>query len=225
MELRQVPRLVWQLVVFELRLYWSLLRWLARRPSHGGPHAEPVTYARLVTPVMWLWIFGSAMELPLVHVLVPWESLRLALLVTGVWGLLWMVGLLASLWVHPHLLEPSRLRVRSGASTDIAVPWSEVAEVTTSHRDLDSSVWTLQPVQTERGTVLQVGVSGQVNVHLTFDEPVPLTTHTLKAGRRTAEYVGLSFFVDEPRDVVARVREHLGPRSRRPRGGRPPHAA
>ena len=225
MEPRQVPRLVWHVVVLELRLYWSLLRWLARRPSHGGAHDEPLTYARLVTPVMWLWIFGSAMELPLVHVLVPWESVRLGLLVIGVWGLLWMVGMLASLWVHPHLLEPARLRVRHGASTDIPVPWSKVAEVTTSHRDLDSSVWTLQPLLTERGTVLQVAVSGQVNVHLTFDEPVPLTTHSLKAGRRTAEYVGLSFFVDEPRDVVARIREHLGPRSPRPRGGRPPHRA
>lgn len=206
---RQVPRLVWRLVVFELRLYWSLLRWVARRPSRGGTDAEPTTYARSVTPVMWLWIFASAMEVPLIHVLVPWESVRLPLLGVGVWGLLWMVGLLASLWVYPHLSEPNGLRVRYGASTDISVPWSRIAAVTTERRDLDSSVRTLQPVETERGTVLRVAVSGQVNVHLTFDEPVTLETHSLTAGRRTAEYVGLSLFADEPRELVDLVRRNL----------------
>lgn len=201
---RTIPRLAWKLVVFELRLYWSLLRWVARRPSHGGPDAERVTYARLVTPVMWLWIFASAMEIPLIHVLVPWDGVRLGLLVVGVWGLLWMVGLLASLWVYPHLVEPARLRIRYGASTDVPVPWSSITKVTTEHRDLASSVWTLQPLETERGTVLQVATSGQVNVHLTFDEPVVLRTH-----KGEAAYVGLSFFADDARAMAEKVRAHL----------------
>lgn len=222
LELRRLPGLLWRLVVLELRLYWSLLRWLARRPSHGGPEDETVTYARLVTPVMWLWIFASAMEVPLIHVLVPWDSIRFPLLVIGVWGLLWMVGLLSSLWVHPHLVGPSHLRVRHGAATDLPVAWADVASVTSEHRDLDSTVWTLQPVETDRGTVLQVAVSGQVNVHLTFHEPVVLRTHKLTAGWVEAEYVGLSLFADDPRDAVERVRAHLGvTRPGRPMPGQP----
>ena len=47
----------------------------------------------------------------------------------------------------------------------VTLPWDAVASVTHQHRDLDSSVWTLQPRTTEHGTDLQVGVSGQVNVH------------------------------------------------------------
>lgn len=192
-------------VVFELRLYRSLLRWLARRPDHGGPSDEPVGYARTVTPVMWLWILASAAELPLVHVLVPWDGVRIALLVVGVWGLVWMVGLLASLYVYPHLLGPDRLRVRYGASHDIALPWDAVATVATKHQDLDSTVWTLQPEETDQGTHLRVGVSGRVNVHLRLHRPTTVST-----AKGDLEIVRLSFFADDPREVVARARTRLG---------------
>lgn len=192
-------------VVFELRLYRSLLRWLARRPDLGGPSDEPVGYARTVTPVMWLWILASAAELPLVHLLVPWHGVRIALLVVGVWGLVWMVGLLASLYVYPHLLGRDRLRVRYGASHDIELPWDAVASVSTKHQDLDSTVWTLQPDETEEGTHLRVGVSGQVNVHARLHRPTTVST-----AKGDLEIVQLSFFADDPREVVARARTRLG---------------
>lgn len=72
-------------LVFEPNIYVSLLRWLLRRPSIPEG-SEPVGYAQLATPMTALWIFGSALELPLVHVLVPWHGLRLALLLIGIWG-------------------------------------------------------------------------------------------------------------------------------------------
>lgn len=164
----------------------------------------PFTYARTVTPVMWLWIFASAAELPLVHLLVPWEWLRISLLVVGVWGLVWMVGLLASLYVHPHLLGAGRLRVRYGASHTVEVPWAAVASVTYKDEDLESTVWTLQPRESDRGTDLQVGVSGRVNVHAALREPTEVAT--AKGPMRIVE---LSFFADEPRPLVARARTHL----------------
>lgn len=191
-------------VVFELRLYRSLFRWPARRPDLGGPGDVPFTYARTVTPVMWLWIFASAAELPLVHLLVPWEWLRISLLVVGVWGLVWMVGLLASLYVHPHLLGADRLRVRYGASHTVEVPWAAVASITYKDEDLESTVWTLQPRETDRGTDLQVGVSGRVNVHATLHDPTEVAT--AKGPMRIVE---LSFFADEPRPLVAQARTHL----------------
>jgi hypothetical protein len=86
-----------------VRLYVALARWVARRPDVPAG-AVPHGYDRTVTPVMWLWIFASAAELPLVHVLIPWEAVRITALVLGAWSLVWMVGLLASLKVYPHLL-------------------------------------------------------------------------------------------------------------------------
>jgi len=196
-------------LVFELNIYKSLLRWLLRRPSIPADF-EPVGYAQLATPMMALWIFGSALELPLVHVLVPWHGLRISLLVIGVWGLLWMLGALAGLRSYPHLLGHDTLRIRNGATHDIAVPWEAIAHVATQDRSLPSSMWVLQQQQTEQGTHLNVAVSGRVNVHLTFRHQLRLST---KKGDMLV--TGISLWVDEPREVAPRIRRHAESRASR----------
>lgn len=217
------PGGLWRLarrgVLFELRLYRSLALWIMRRPDVRYDDAQPVTYARTVTPVMWLWIFASAVEVPLVHILIPWDTVRIVVLVLSIWGLVWMVGLLASLTVYPHLLTPTAIRVRYGAGTDVEIPWAEVTAVSHERRDLESTIRTLQPRETDRGTNLQVAVSGQVNVHLTLREPTVVGTP-----KGDLEIVTLSFFADEPRPLVAAVREQIGSgakTTRRVPGSRP----
>lgn len=201
---RGLYRLARHAVVFEYHLYRSLVRWVARRPDHGGPEDVPFTYAKAITPVMWLWIFASAAEIPLAHVLLPWESARTVLLLLGIWGVLWMVGLLASLYVHPHLLGPRELRVRSGALHSISVPWEHVASITYQRRDVTASIRTLQPREVEGGVDLQVEVSGQVNVAVRLHEPTVVTT-----AKGEMEIVELSFFADDPRPLVAQARKLL----------------
>jgi hypothetical protein len=215
---RRLPTLVLHALRYELGLYRSLGRWLVRRPDHGEPGDVPVGYARTSTPVIWLWIFGSACEIPLVHVLVPWHGVRIALLAVGVWGLVWMVGLLASLWVHPHLLTPTGLRVRNGAGHDVRVPWTAVTGVTTRRRDLPSSMWALQPADTPEGTVLQVAVSGQVNVHLALRGPTEVVT-----AKGPMTVTAVSFFADDAREAAGLVREALSGTGSAPR--RPPSAS
>jgi hypothetical protein len=198
--LRRVFRMAEHALVFELNIYKSLLRWLLRRPSIPAGF-EPVGYAHLATPVMALWIFGSALELPLVHVLVPWHAVRIALLVIGVWGLLWMLGALAGLRSYPHLLGCDTLHIRSGAMHEIAIPLKAIARVTTGDRSLPSSVWVLQPQETENGTHLNVAVSGRVNVHLALCEPLEVRT---RKGHMLL--TGVSLWADEPRPVAALLR-------------------
>jgi hypothetical protein len=181
-------------------------RCLTRRRDVKGHDVEAFGYAKAVTPVMWLWIFASAVEVPLVHILIPWDTVRIVALVLSVWGLVWMVGLLASLNVYPHLVSPSTLRVRHGASVDIPLPWAAVETVKAERRDLPSTVWTLQPRKTERGTDLQVAVSGQVNVHAVLREPLTVVTP-----KGPMEITELSFLVDDPRALVTRARYHLAP--------------
>jgi hypothetical protein len=207
--LHRALRMTTHALVFELNIYKSLLRWLLRRPSVPAGF-EPVGYARLVTPVLALWIFGSALELPLVHVLVPWHAARISLLVVGVWGLLWMVGLLAGLRSYPHLLGSETLRMRNGALHDIAVPWAAVDRVTTGDRSLPSSVWVLQPQETENGAHLNVAVSGRVNLHLALREQLAVRTRS-----REMVVTGVSLWVDEPREVAARIRREVESGARR----------
>jgi hypothetical protein len=153
---------------------------------------------------MWLWIFASGAEVVVVHLIVPWDGVRIALLVVGLWGLVWMVGLLASLNVYPHLLGRTMLRVRHGATHRIGLSWDAIASVTHIREDLDSSMWTLQPRDTEHGVDLQVGVSGEVNVHARLRHPTTVST-----AKGPMDIVELSFFADDPRALVAEARAIL----------------
>ena len=124
---RRVLALGWEALLLELALYRSLARWVVRRPDvPAGTTA--IGYAQLAGPMLWLWIFGSATEVVVVEVLLRhWDSpisdaVRFPVLVLGVWGVLWMLGMLASYRVRPHVLTDEVLTIRSGARTRVVVP-------------------------------------------------------------------------------------------------------
>ena len=206
-----MPGFVRRALWLELRLYACLIRWVLRRPE-VAPGQEPIGYAQAVTPVLCLWIFASAAEIPLAHVLLPWHTARMVLLVLEAWGLVWMLGLLASYRVRPHVLDADGLRLRNGAVTDVRVAWADVARVRQERMDLESSVRSVQVRREDGATELQVGVSGQVNVVLELHGPVVVQTP-----KGPLEVTVVRFFVDEPRDVVSRLRESLAGRDARPR--------
>lgn len=199
---RRLLRLLRRAVLFELRLYRALLRWVTFRPDVPRSGAEAFGYSREVTPLLLVWIFASAIEIPFFHVLIPWHTVRVVGLVVSVWGLLWMLGFLAGFKVYPHLLTAAALRVRSGASVDIPIPWEAIDSLTVGRRDLASSSRTLQRRQTDDGVALQVATSGQVNVHAVLRSPRMVATP-----HGSEEIAALSFWADEPRDLVARGRE------------------
>lgn len=200
---RRVPGLLRHAVVFELTMYRNLLRWMFRRPSIG-PGDEPVGYAQLITPVMSLWIFASASEMPLMHILLPWRTAQIVSVVLGVWTLVWMLGALAGLRVHPHLMSESELRVRNGAFVDVRLPWSAIASVTTKEVGFPTTLRSLQPLETDSGTDLRVGVSGRVNIQAQLRAPLVVPT---RKGELAVSQV--SFWVDHPRQVAVRIRERV----------------
>ena len=80
--LRPLPGFLREALLYELSLYRSLVRWLARRPDVPRG-ATPIGYSRLMAPMLWLWIFGSTVEVIVVEVVLrhldqPWaDALRL----------------------------------------------------------------------------------------------------------------------------------------------------
>ena len=62
---------------------------------------QTFAYAKELTPLMCAFVFVSAIELPVVHLLIPWDTVRLVVDIVSIWGLLWMIGLLASIRVFP----------------------------------------------------------------------------------------------------------------------------
>ena len=198
---RRPLALVWEALALELALYRSLARWVVRRPDVPAG-TTPIGYAQLVGPMLWLWIFGSAtevvaIELVLREVEAAWaQAVRLPLLGIGVWGVLWMVGMMASYRVRPHLLADDRLRVRNGARTWVEVP---VSAVLAAHPREHQFPGLVRSVHHEAGTLL-IGVSSRTNLELELTRPTVL--HTSR-GEMTVERVGL--WVDAPRDVARQL--------------------
>jgi len=205
--LRRLPALAHEALLLELALYRSLARWLVRRPDVPAG-ATPIGYAQLAVPMMWLWIFGSATEVVVVEVVLRqleagWaEAIRLPVLGIGIWGVLWMLGMLAAYRVRPHLLTDDRLRIRNGARTWVDVPLAAVATSRIVEHELPGIV---RAVHHADGLLL-VGVSSRTNLELQLTGHLVLST---SKGEVTADRVGL--WVDEPRAAAAlRVRQPPG---------------
>lgn len=204
--LRRLPALLREAFLFELALYRSLARWVARRPDVPSG-ATPIGYSHLITPMLWLWIFGSTVEVVVVEVVLrhldqPWAAaLRMPLLLLGIWGVAWMLGMLASNRVRPHLLTDTELRVRNGARTWLTVP----LEAIESSRPVEHEVpGVIRSLHVENALAL-VGAGSRTNLELVLDGP---TTVSTSRGGVTVDRVGI--WVDEPRAIAAQIKPRLG---------------
>lgn len=194
--------LVRKAVRYELGMWRSLYRWICRRPVASGAGAEAFGYAAVVTPLFIAFIAVSAIEVPILHLLLPWETARLIGDALGAYGLFWMVGLLASIRVHPHVVSDSGLRIRYGFGVDVTIPWDAIATIQNRGRDLPGR--TVQIDRSGSGLILQIGILKQTNVDITLHQP---TTVPLPKGAEPI--TELRFFVDDPSALVARARQIL----------------
>lgn len=189
---------------FEAGVWRSLARWLARRPAvpHGG---TPFGYrGPAAAPI--LAFFGlSALETVILDVIVShlgaWSWLRVLLLVLGIWGAVLMLGMFAGVTVHPHVVAPSGLRVRHGATFDAHIPWDAVAAVREVRGGRSG-----RSVQVD-GDTLHVVVVGQTTVALTLTRPVTVAL----SPERTADITALQLYADDAAALVAAVRTRIEP--------------
>lgn len=191
---------------YEARMWRSAYRWAFRRPV-AGPGATAFGGSKPAVPIMWFFVVLSAVELFAVDLLVRrWPGVRVAALVLGVYGLLWMVGLLASMMVHPHLVEPAGVRVRHGLSVDFLVPWSALETVRTRRRSFESG----RSVQVDERAV-NIVVLSQTNVDLVLREPM---SFNLPQGPGPA-VTEVRVHADDPDGFTAAIRAHLTARADR----------
>lgn len=202
--MRTVMSLARRAVAFEIALYRSLFRWVTRRP-HVPPGGAAFSYVGAVALLLWVFIGVSAVELVVVHLLLPWETVRLVADVVGIWGLVWMLGLAASYTVHPHVVTASGLRVRQGHGIDITVPWDAVATVGVRERSRDTSK-ALQVDRSEHAVVLNVVMGSRTDVDVRLRRPLLVP---VRGGEESVTEVRL--YADDPRALVAAAREHLAP--------------
>ncbi|GGD64917.1 hypothetical protein [Microbacterium murale] len=131
---RRFLSLAHRALLAELRIYASIGRAIARRPAvpRGG---TGIGYHRPVLTILIVFIVLSAIELPIIDLIVHrWPAVRITLLIIGIWGLTWMIGLLCAMLLRPHSVGPDGIRVRNGLEVDVALPWDEIASVAISRR-------------------------------------------------------------------------------------------
>ncbi|MEU1964899.1 PH domain-containing protein [Micromonospora sediminicola] len=200
-------RLARRVVAYEWGMWRSLTRWILRRPYPVAPGAETYAYVGGVQAILLAFIVLSTIEIPVLDVIlrhtVDQPTVRHAAIGLGVWGVLWMVGLLASLRIHPHVVDDAGLRVRNGVSIDVTIPWTAVAQISVRRRSLPSS----RAVQYDADdpAVLNLGVGSQTAIDVVLREPlsVPLPKGPSAPVRE------IRLYADEPAALVERARRHL----------------
>ena len=149
---------------YETLMWTSLFRWIRRRPA--APGSEVATFQRgaSVVPLIWAFIVLSAIELVAVDlVLHRWTVARVTADVLGVYGLIWMFGMLAIVRVHPHAVTTDELLLRSGPFVEIRVPRDQIESVRPHRRFYTTST----KVQIADGTASLVGNSQtQIDIRL-----------------------------------------------------------
>ena len=195
----KVLRLAWRVIRYEIGMWRSLFRWILRRPQTTEPGAELHPYAAASAPLIWAFIVLNAIEVPVVHLALPWEQAKNALLVLGVWGLAWMLGYLASVKIHPHTVGPSGLRVRFGIVIDVTIPWNAIGDVRQLRRDREKG----KSVQFD-GTTLHVVQVKQTNVQITLREPLTVRHHDVDQ-----VVTEVNLWADDPKALQKSIRTRL----------------
>jgi Bacterial PH domain len=188
---------------YESAMWRSLFRWVTRRPVAPGPNGQAFRYSGTMTPLLIVFIAVSAIELPILHLLLPWETVRLIVDIASVYGLLWMFGLLAIVRVYPHVATDDGLRVRSGFNVDFTIPWAAVASVRSRNRPVEGKG--VQIERTETAVIAQVGVMKQTAVDLVLREPTVVALPQAD-GEPVTE---VRLYVDDPDALVRRAKRHL----------------
>ncbi len=200
----------WQLAVYwgkravllEVWGYVSILRYVFRRPK-VPPGATGFTYHRPVLSLLMTFIGVSAVELVVVDLVVRrWPTVRISLLALGIWGLVWMFGLLFGFLTRPHAVGPAGIRVRSGAEVDIPLDWDVIDSVDLRKRVVRDK----QPLVTadQDGTcALHLRVQYETNIDVRLRRPVAVH---MPHGTETISTIHL--FTDLPQPFTDEVRRH-----------------
>ncbi len=194
-------------LVMELRVYSSIVRAAARRPD-VAPGAEGFRYDEPVRMILFVFIGLSAVEIPIIDLIVhPWPAVRIPLLVLGIWGLTWMIGLLCAYRMRPHTVGPRGLNVREGLELDVALTWDDIASVARTRRvDEPRSP---RIIAADGLVTLSVRVQDTTNVEVVLERPTPVVLPGLPPSGGRHEVSSVRFWVDDLDGYLAAVRRHM----------------
>ncbi|MFU8948122.1 hypothetical protein ACLRGF_15480 [Mycetocola zhadangensis] len=190
-------------LTMEIGIWASLYRFIFRRPR-VPPGAVGLSYHGQVWTILMIFIGLSAVEIPILDLIVHrWPVVRLTILLLGLWGLTWMIGLALGFITRPHSVGPEGIRVRNGAETDVALRWEYIRSVEIARQaDEPKSPWLT--VRTDGSRLLAMQMQNETNVLIEVERTL---TVPLPSGPGLVDAV--SIWVDDPRAFLAEVGKHI----------------
>ena len=202
-----LPQPVARLLALEARLWGTLIRWLTRRWG-GGPGAFSYGRRSPIGLLVGFVVLTTPLELLLWELLIPWTWLRLALFVLGIYGLIWIVGLYASVKVSPHRLADRGVCANYGLLASVWIPYDAIGAITIEQRSAPKSAEGVQIVRAERETAKEEGhtaafvaVGGKTDVTIALTHPLAIE----RLFGPTAPVTTIHLAADDPAGFVAAV--------------------
>ncbi|WP_404188136.1 hypothetical protein [Streptomyces tauricus] len=197
-------RVVRRLVVHEVRLLTSIVRWVARRPHGLGPgpgagsaRGRAFGYARGQGAMMFGFGFVCVLESACMAVLLRnHPAVHRVVFALDIYTLLLVVGMHAASVTRPHVLGDTVLRVRRAAHVDLRVPLSAIASV---RREL---------VTTHERTEGRLDLAVAAQTTITLELATPVRHFTFLGRPRDVRLI--RFHADES-DVLVRAIRDLTP--------------
>ena len=190
-------------------IYAAIIRAITRRPWKA-PDAKGFFYHSQSLAVLFVFIVLSALEIIVIDLIVhQWIWVRIPLLVIGIWGLVWMTGLLCAHFMRPHTVGSEGVRVRDGLDMDAHVTWDDVYSVAVHNRSWEPKTPSI--VDDRGGRALVMHISDHTNMEIILERPTPVTLPGLspKGGDQVIDRIYL--WTDAPKDFLAAAGEHTGP--------------
>ncbi|MFF2276024.1 hypothetical protein [Agromyces sp. NPDC058126] len=205
----RLGRVAKRALAMELAVYASIGRFLSRRPAIPRG-AVGFGYHRPVLTILVIFIVLSAVEIPIIDLIVHrWPAVRISMLVLGIWGLTWMLGLLCAYLMRPHAVGPEGIRVRAGLETDLALSWDDIASV--SRRLQVDEPKSPKIVEQDASRTLFVRLNNETDIEIELERPtvVRLPGHGASGGAQ--EVTAVRIWVDDSAAFMDEVRRHLAP--------------
>lgn len=199
----RVRSMLHRALIAELRVYSSIGRAIARRPAipAGG---TGIGYHRPVLTILIVFIVLSAVEIPILDLIVhPSPAVRIPILILGIWGLTWMVGLLCAMIMRPHAVGPDGIRVRSGLEIDVAVAWDDIASIAIDRR--------VDEPKTPRVTGAEYAerMQDETNIEIELERPVTIRLPGLAPRGGAHAVTRIRLWADDPRAYIDAARPYL----------------
>jgi hypothetical protein len=188
-------------------IYASIGRVIARKPAVPA-EAKGFGYHSSSKAILVVFIVLSAIEIVVIDLIVHrWLWLRIPLLVIGIWGLIWMIGLLCAHLVRPHTVGPDGIHVRDGLDLDAHVRWDDVHSVTIKKRGYDPR--TPRVIADGDSRTLAVDITGQTNIEIVLERPTVISLPGVPPKGGEQAVTSICLWADDPKAFLAEVGNHI----------------